>query len=63
MTTFSIFKPSTIDFLGYLKGVDIVFVGGGSTRNLMALWRDWCFDRAIISAWRSAVIMADTSER
>ncbi|WP_404710613.1 Type 1 glutamine amidotransferase-like domain-containing protein [Sphingomonas sp. MMS24-J13] len=58
---FSIYDPETLDFVDYLMGMDIVFVGGGSTKNLMALWREWGFDKALHTAWQNGVVMAGSS--
>jgi dipeptidase E len=33
----SLFKPSTRDFEGFLLEKDIVYVGGGNTKNMLAL--------------------------
>jgi dipeptidase E len=58
---FNIFHPETLDFVEYLHGFDIVYVNGGSSRNLMALWREWGFDRALYTAWQAGVVMAGHS--
>lgn len=58
---FNIFQPETLDFVDYLMGMDIIFVGGGSTRNLMALWREWGFDKALHTAWANGVVMSGGS--
>jgi peptidase E len=58
---FNIYQPETLDFADYLMGMDIVFVGGGSTRNMMALWRDWEFDKALRKAWEAGVILSGGS--
>jgi len=58
---FNLYLPQTMDFAGYLQSMDIVYVGGGSTKNLMALWREWKFDEALRVAWQSGVVMSGTS--
>jgi peptidase E len=58
---FSIYLPQTLDFVDYLMGMDIVFVGGGSTKNLIALWREWEFDKALRTAWQAGVVMSGSS--
>ena len=58
---FNIYQPATLDFTDYLMGMDIVFVGGGSTRNMMALWREWGFDKALRVAWQAGVVMSGGS--
>jgi dipeptidase E len=58
---FNIYQPETLDFADYLMGMDIVFVGGGSTKNMMALWREWAFDTALRTAWQKGVVMSGSS--
>ena len=58
---FNIYQPETLDFTDYLMGMDIVFVGGGSTKNMIALWREWEFDKALRAAWQAGVVMSGGS--
>jgi peptidase E len=40
---------------------DIVYVGGGSMRNLLAIWRAHGLDRLLVQAWRAGVVLAGLS--
>jgi peptidase E len=40
---------------------DIVYVGGGSMRNLLAIWRAHELDRLLIEAWRRGTVLAGLS--
>jgi dipeptidase E len=40
---------------------DIVYVGGGSMRNLLALWRAHGLDRLLVRAWRRGTVLAGLS--
>lgn len=40
---------------------DIVYVGGGSMRNLLAIWRAHRLDELLIEAWRRGVVLAGLS--
>jgi peptidase E len=40
---------------------DIVYVGGGSMRNLLAIWRAHGLERLLIEAWRGGVVLAGLS--
>jgi dipeptidase E len=42
-------------------GQDIVYVGGGSMRNLLALWRAHGLDGLLTSAWRQGTVLAGIS--
>jgi dipeptidase E len=40
---------------------DIVYVGGGSMRNLLAIWRAHELDRILMQAWRAGTVLAGLS--
>jgi len=40
---------------------DIVYVGGGSMRNLLAIWREHAIDALLREAWESGVVLAGLS--
>jgi peptidase E len=40
---------------------DILYVGGGSMRNLLAIWRAHDLDRLLISAWQRGIVLAGIS--
>lgn len=57
----NLFEPHTEDFEDYLLGHDIIYVAGGSTRNMLTIWRDWGLDTALETAWREGVVLSGTS--
>jgi dipeptidase E len=40
---------------------DVIYVGGGSMRNLLAIWRAHELDRLLVEAWRRGAILAGLS--
>jgi peptidase E len=42
-------------------GQDIVYVGGGSMRNLLAIWRAHGLDELLMEAWRQGTVLAGLS--
>jgi len=40
-SVFSVFRPLTADLAGFLLEKDVLYVGGGSTRAMLALWREF----------------------
>jgi dipeptidase E len=40
---------------------DIVYVGGGSMRNLLAIWRAHELDRLLVRAWQAGTVLAGIS--
>lgn len=57
----SLFQPHTADIPAFLLDQDIIYVGGGSTRNLMVLWREWQLDQILRQAWQSGIVLAGIS--
>ena len=53
-THLSLFKPPTCNLEEFLLEQDVIYVGGGNTRNLLVLWREWRIDKALMQAWKAA---------
>lgn len=60
-TTLSLFQAPTEDLTKLLCRHDIVFVGGGNTYNMLALWRLWKLDAALRRAYDRGVVLSGTS--
>ncbi len=60
-THLSLFDPPTADLRSFLLDQDIVYVGGGSTRNLLVLWREWGLDHILREAWERGAVIAGIS--
>ncbi|HSO58634.1 MAG TPA: peptidase E, partial [Paenisporosarcina sp.] len=57
----SLFKPHTRDIKEFLMSQDIIYVGGGNTKNLMVLWREWELDVILRQAYDKGTILAGLS--
>jgi dipeptidase E len=57
----SLFNQPQRDLEAYLRGFDIIYVGGGNTRNLVALWREWNLDSILRRLWQGGVVLAGIS--
>jgi len=53
--------PSVTDPEGLLLDADVVWVGGGSVANLLAVWRTHGIDLALRRAWEKGVVLAGVS--
>ncbi|HVY66321.1 MAG TPA: peptidase E [Gammaproteobacteria bacterium] len=51
----------TADIPDVLAGQDVIYVGGGSTVNLLAIWRAQGIDRALRAAWEGGAILCGVS--
>ena len=40
-THLPLFEPPTADLESFIYDQDIIYVGGGNTKSLLALWREW----------------------
>jgi peptidase E len=65
----SSFEPSYLDLFdrtvsdihAFLAGQDVIYVGGGNTANLLAIWRVHGVDGALRSAWEAGVVLCGVS--
>jgi dipeptidase E len=57
----SLFQPPTADLESFILEKDIVYVGGGNTRSMLALWREWELDRVLRRAWTNGVLLCGLS--
>ena len=57
----SLFKPQTRDLESFLLENDIIYVGGGNTKNLLILWKEWGLDTILKRAWEQEIVLAGIS--
>lgn len=57
----SLFNPPTKDLEDYIMDKDIIYVGGGNTKNLMALWKEWDIHHILKKAYDSGIILSGLS--
>jgi dipeptidase E len=50
-----------IDPREHLLAQDAIYVGGGSMRNMLAVWREHAVDEAMRSAWERGIVLAGLS--
>ena len=53
--------PNAADPQDLLLSQDVIFVGGGSVANMVAVWRVHGLDRVMARAWRDGVVLAGVS--
>jgi peptidase E len=53
--------PSIEDMAGHLGDQDIIWVAGGSTANLLALWRVHGLDAILADCWAAGVVLMGVS--
>jgi len=60
-THLGLFDRRVGDIAGFLAEHDLVYVGGGNTANMLAVWRTHGVDVALRQAWQAGVILAGPS--
>ncbi|HXH55462.1 MAG TPA: peptidase E [Gammaproteobacteria bacterium] len=61
--------PSWISLFGRVENTwkekllqqDLIFVGGGNTRSMLALWREWGMDHILLEAYKQGIVLAGVS--
>ncbi|MFC7440744.1 Type 1 glutamine amidotransferase-like domain-containing protein [Laceyella putida] len=60
-THLSLFRAEVTDLCDFILSQDVIYVGGGNTRNMLVLWREWGIDEILREAWRQGVVLAGLS--
>ena len=55
------FFKRTPDLDKLIQKQDVVFVGGGNTKSMLAVWREWGLDKILKKAYESGTIMSGVS--
>ena len=61
-------NPSHLDFFKrtpdleeLINDQDVIFVGGGNTKSMLAVWKDWKLDEILQKAYKNGVVMSGVS--
>jgi dipeptidase E len=61
-------RPARLPFFGRTPDLrklvleqDVVYVGGGNTKSMLAVWRDWGLDQILREAWQAGTLLCGTS--
>jgi dipeptidase E len=55
------FERTVSDLKSFVMDQDVIYVGGGSSANMIAVWRLHGFDKVLRAAWNAGVVMAGIS--
>ena len=55
------FFKRTIDLEEHIAKQDIIFVGGGNTKSMLAVWKEWGLDTILKKAYDNGIIMSGVS--
>ncbi len=57
----SLFKPPVGSLREFVFANDVIYVGGGNTRNLLVLWKEWELDTILREAYQKGIVMGGIS--
>jgi dipeptidase E len=57
----ALFERRIGDLRAHVLAQDVVYVGGGNTANMLAIWRVHGLDRVLIEAWHAGVVLCGIS--
>jgi peptidase E len=55
------FFERTPDLRKLLLAQDLIYVGGGNTKSMLAVWREWDLPAILHQAWNSGIVLAGIS--
>jgi dipeptidase E len=55
------FFKRTPDLRSYLLSQDVIYVGGGNTKSMLAVWREWGVLEILWEAWESGIVLTGVS--
>src|SRR3954469_16916764 len=60
-THLPLFARTPRELASFIHEQDAIFVGGGNTRSMLAVWREWALDRHLRDAWNAGVVLGGAS--
>ena len=61
-------NPSHLNFFqrtpridSLINSADIIYVGGGNTKSMLAVWREWKLDKLLMKAYKKGTILSGVS--
>jgi peptidase E len=60
-THLPLFARTPRDLASFVLEQDAIFVGGGNTRSMLAVWREWGLDSHLRDAWDAGIVLGGAS--
>jgi dipeptidase E len=57
----ALFRRTVVELRPFLLEQDVIYVGGGNTANMLAIWRTHGIDRILREAWEQGIVLAGIS--
>jgi dipeptidase E len=55
------FFRRTVDLRSYILKQDVIYVGGGNTKSMLAVWQEWGLPELLKEAWENGTVLAGIS--
>ena len=55
------FFKRTPDLRAWMLAQDVIYVGPGNTKSMLAIWREWGLPEILREAWERGIVLAGTS--
>ncbi len=59
--TLSFFNPVPANLTDHVCSFDAIWVGGGNTRSMLAVWKEWGMDKALLAAYDKGILLGGSS--
>jgi dipeptidase E len=56
-----LFQSPARDIPQFLLSQDVIYVGGGNTKNMLAIWQAWGLDEVMRTAWERGTVLCGVS--
>lgn len=60
-THLSLFNPHVSDIHSFIMSQDVIYVGGGHTKSMLGVWREWGLDKILREAYENGVVLSGGS--
>ena len=61
-------NPSHLNFFqrtprieGLINKADVIYIGGGNTKSMLAVWKEWKLDKLLIKAYKNDTVLSGVS--
>jgi len=55
------FRRTPDDLRAFVSRFDLIHIGGGNTRSMLAVWKHWGFDAVLREAWQNGTVLCGSS--
>lgn len=61
LSDLSFFRRTPADLREFVLTNDVIIVGCGNTKSMLAVWREYAFDKILLEAWQQGIVLSGSS--